>query len=226
MQVTNWRKTPVTVFLVGVTAFVFISQYFLFGFNATSPINLFKIGAMWGNYVQHVPSSLWRLVTPIFIHIGLQHFLFNIITLYFLGQMAEQIFGSLRFFIFYLLSGIMGNAFTLLLTPDAVAAGASTSLFGLFAAIVVLGYFGRNPYLKQLGRSYAALIILNLLFNLITPGVGIVGHLGGLVGGALAAVFIPNQVESNTFSKIWQATAFAAYIALLAAVLVYVYVLQ
>lgn len=97
----------------------------------------------------------------------------------------------------------MGNVFTLFLTPDVVAAGASTAVFGAFASIAVVGYFGHNPYLKQMGQSYQALIVVNLIFNLFMPNVGIVGHIGGLVGGLLVAVFLPTLHEKNMFQA-WQ----------------------
>ena len=106
-----------------------------------------------------------------------------------------------------MLAGVMGNAFTLLFTPNVIAAGASTSLFGLFAAVVILGYYSHSPLLNQLGRNYLALIVINLIFNLFTPSVGITGHLGGLVGGALAAIFLANKVESRLFSRGWRSTA-------------------
>ena len=102
-----------------------------------------------------------------------------------------------------MLSGVVGNAFTLFFTPNVIAAGASTSLFGVFAAIMVVGYFGRNSFLKELGRNYQLLILINLLFNLFTPGVGIIGHIGGLVGGILCAIFLPTIVEKDMF-KPWQ----------------------
>ena len=99
-------------------------------------------------FVQYSPLNLWRLVTPIFVHIGVvAFFYFNMLALYFMGKMAEQIFGTLRFLGLYLLAGVMGNAFTLLFTPNVIAAGASTSLFGLFAAVVVLGYYSHSPCL-------------------------------------------------------------------------------
>ena len=177
------------------------------------------MGAMFGTFVQYNPLELWRLITPIFVHIGVEHFLFNMLTLYFMGRMAEQIFGTLRFLGLYLLAGVMGNAFTLLFTPNVIAAGASTSLFGLFAAIVILGYYSHSPLLNQLGRNYLALIVINLIFNLFTPSVGITGHLGGLVGGALAAIFLANKVESRLFSKGWRFTSFLTYVKLLLIVL-------
>lgn len=93
-------------------------------------------------------------------------------------------------------------------TPNVITAGASTSLFGLFTqAVVILGYYSHSPLLNQLGRNYLALIVINLIFNLFTPSVGITGHLGGLVGGALAAIFWPTRSESRLFSKGWRFTA-------------------
>ena len=197
------KKRPVTFGLLIITVLVFMGiQIFRFG-NSTSSQTIFEFGGLYGYYVVFDPSQLWRLLTPIFVHIGWQHFLFNIFALYVVGQLAEQIWGSWRFLLLYLLSGIMGNIFTLLLTPDVVAAGASTSIFGVFAAITVVGYFGHNPYLKQLGQSYQALIVVNLIFNLFMPNVGIVGHIGGLVGGLLAAVFLPTVIEKQIFQT-WQ----------------------
>ena len=128
---------------------------------------------MFGAYVRLFPSQLWRLVTPIFVHIGWEHFFFNMLTLYFVGQLAEQIWGHHKFLALYVLSGIVGNIFTLFFTPNVIAAGASTSLFGVFAAIMVAGYFGRNPYLKELGRNYQALIIVNLILIYLLQVLGL-----------------------------------------------------
>ncbi|MFR3236230.1 MAG: rhomboid family intramembrane serine protease [Streptococcus thermophilus] len=169
---------------------------------------------------QYNPLELWRLITPIFVHIGVEHFLFNMLTLYFMGRMAEQIFGTLRFSLFT--SWCYGKRFPCF-TPNVIAAGASTSLFGLFSAIVILGYYSHSPLLNQLGRNYLALIVINLIFNLFTPSVGITGHLGGLVGGALAAIFLANKVESRLFSKGWRFTSFLTYVTLLLIVLGFTY---
>lgn len=197
------KESPVTIFLLALTTLVFIAMQVIYFGNATSNQAIFNTGGMYGAYVSLFPSQLWRLVTPIFVHIGWEHFFFNALTLYFVGQIAEQIWGHHKFLALYVLSGIVGNIFTLFFTPNVIAAGASTSLFGVFAAIMVAGYFGRNPYLKELGRNYQALIIVNLIFNLFTPSIGIAGHIGGLVGGVLCAIFLPTLVEKNMF-KPWQ----------------------
>lgn len=208
------KESPVTIFLLALTTLVFIAMQVIYFRNATSNQAIFNTGGMYGAYVSLFPSQLWRLVTPIFVHIGWEHFFFNALTLYFVGQIAEQIWGHHKFLALYVLSGIVGNIFTLFFTPNVIAAGASTSLFGVFAAIMVAGYFGRNPYLKELGRNYQALIIVNLIFNLFTPSIGIAGHIGGLVGGVLCAIFLPTLVEKNMF-KPWQRwLAAATYVGL------------
>ena len=208
------KESPVTIFLLALTTLVFIAMQVIYFGNATSNQAIFNTGGMYGTYVSLFPSQLWRLVTPIFVHIGWEHFFFNALTLYFVGQIAEQIWGHHKFLDLYVLSGIVGNIFTLFFTPNVIAAGASTSLFGVFAAIMVAGYFGRNPYLKELGRNYQALIIVNLIFNLFTPSIGIAGHIGGLVGGVLCAIFLPTLVEKNMF-KPWQRwLAAATYVGL------------
>lgn len=208
------KESPVTIFLLALTTLVFIAMQVIYFGNVTSNQAIFNTGGMYGAYVSLFPSQLWRLVTPIFVHIGWEHFFFNALTLYFVGQIAEQIWGHHKFLALYVLSGIVGNIFTLFFTPNVIAAGASTSLFGVFAAIMVAGYFGRNPYLKELGRNYQALIIVNLIFNLFTPSIGIAGHIGGLVGGVLCAIFLPTLVEKNMF-KPWQRwLAAATYVGL------------
>lgn len=208
------KESPVTIFLLALTTLVFIAMQVIYFGNATSNQAIFNTGGMYGAYVSLFPSQLWRLVTPIFVHIGWEHFFFNALTLYFVGQIAEQIWGHHKFLALYVLSGIVGNIFTLFFTPNVIAAGASTSLFGVFAAIMVAGYFGKNPYLKELGRNYQALIIVNLIFNLFTPSIGIAGHIGGLVGGVLCAIFLPTLVEKNMF-KPWQRwLAAATYVGL------------
>ena len=203
------KESPVTIFLLALTTLVFIAMQVIYFGNATSNQAIFNTGGMYGAYVSLFPSQLWRLVTPIFVHIGWEHFFFNALTLYFVGQIAEQIWGHHKFLALYVLSGIVGNIFTLFFTPNVIAAGASTSLFGVFAAIMVAGYFGRNPYLKELGRNYQALIIVNLIFNLFTPTIGIARHIGGLVGGVLCAILVPTRVEKNML-KPWQRSLSAA----------------
>lgn len=210
----HYKQYPTTFFLLGLTALVFLAMQVLYPGQASTAQVVYQFGGMYGRAVLLDHSQLWRLITPIFVHIGWEHFILNGLTLYFVGQMVEQVWGSWKFLLLYVLSGIMGNAFTLLLTPDVVAAGASTSLFGLFAAIIVIGYFGANPYLKQLGQSYQILLVINLIFNLFSPSISLEGHVGGAIGGLLLAIFLPSLVDKSLFKKWQRYLALGLYLAL------------
>ncbi|MBF0787434.1 MULTISPECIES: rhomboid family intramembrane serine protease [unclassified Streptococcus] len=208
------KRYPVTNILLLVTALVFVAMQILRFGEATTAQTIYDFGGMYGRMVKLDPSQLWRLVSPIFIHIGWEHFFFNSMTLYVFGYQLEEIFGSQRFFVLYFLSGIMGNIFTLFLTPDAVAAGASTSLFGLFGAMIVLRYYSSNSYLQLLGQRYIALLLINLILGFFNPEISLVGHIGGVVGGALAGVFLPPLADPYLFSTHQKRRVFLLYIAL------------
>lgn len=106
-----------------------------------------------------------------FIHIGFTHILVNSITLYYLGTQMESLYGSLRFALIYLLSGLMGNLMSFAFN-DSISAGASTSLFGLFAAAIVLGrQFPYNLGIQQMARSFTMLIFLNFFFGFFSTAV-------------------------------------------------------
>lgn len=197
------RRYPATSILLILSSVVFLLMLITRGFEYTSGQTLFDFGAVYGLAIQADPSQLWRLLTAIFVHIGFEHFFMNMLTLYFLGRQVELIFGSGKFLLLYLLSGLMGNIFVLFWTPDVLAAGASTALYGLFAAVIVLRYAVRSPYIQQLGQTYTALLVANLIFSVLTPGVSLAGHIGGAVGGALLAIVLPVRGEPYAYT-LWQ----------------------
>ncbi|KHD44655.1 rhomboid family intramembrane serine protease [Streptococcus hongkongensis] len=198
-MIYDLRKKPATLFLLILMTIVFLAMQVYYGQEAKSVQAIYQFGGMYGLAIKVLPSQLWRVVSAIFVHIGWEHFLLNGLTLVFVGQLAEKLWGSLNYLLLYLLSGIMGNLFVLAFTPTTVAAGASTSLFGLFAAITILGYYSQNVSLKTLSKSYQSLIVINLIMNIFMPNVSIAGHIGGIVGGLLGAVFLNNKGPEGSF---------------------------
>jgi len=190
------RRYPVTSFFLLVTTLVFVLMFLTSGFNYTSAATLYKFGAVYPPAIKAMPEQIWRLFSATFVHIGLQHFLVNMLSLYFLGRQMEQIFGSKQFF-----------------------AGASTALYGMFASIVVLRYASRNPYLQQLGQSYLSLLVINLVGSILMPGISLAGHVGGAVGGALLAIVFPVRGERKIYSPGQRGLATLAFIALSALLL-------
>jgi len=209
------RRYPVTSFFLLVTTLVFILMFLTSGFNYTSAATLYQFGAVYPPAIKAMPEQIWRLFSATFVHIGLEHFVVNVITLYFIGRQAEDIFGSRNFFLLYMMSGLMGNIFVFFFSPDALSAGASTALFGLFASIVTLHYVVRDSYIQQLGQSYMTLIVVNIIFSFM-PSISLAGHLGGLIGGILCAVILPIKGSSNAFKPAQRWLVLFGYLALAA----------
>ena len=206
------KKYPVTSSLLLLTAGVFLSMLLVRGFDYESVQTVYDFGGVIGDEIQVDPSQSWRLFAAMFVHIGLQHFVLNMVTLYFLGRIAEDLFGSKAFLALYILSGLMGNLFVMIFSPEVVAAGASTALFGIFGAIASLRFIARSPYIQYLSQSYTSLILVNILFSFM-PGISLAGHLGGLVGGGILAFVFPVYGERDSVKKTWRLGALLLYIA-------------
>ena len=206
------KKYPVTSSLLLLTTGVFLSMLLVRGFNYESVQTVYDFGGVIGAEIQVDPSQSWRLLAAMFVHIGLQHFVLNMVTLYFIGRIAEDLFGSKAFLALYILSGLMGNLFVMIFSPEVVAAGASTALFGIFGAIASLRFIARSPYIQYLSQSYTSLILVNILFSFM-PGISLAGHLGGLVGGGILAFVFPVYGERDSVKKTWRLGALLLYIA-------------
>lgn len=206
------KKYPVTSSLLLLTTGVFLAMLLLRGFDYESVQTVYDFGGVLGAEIQMDPSQSWRLLAAMFVHVGLQHFVLNMVTLYFIGRIAEDLFGSKAFLALYLLSGLMGNLFVLVFSPLAVAAGASTALFGIFGAIASLRFIARSPYIHYLSQRYTSLILINILFSFM-PGISLAGHLGGLVGGGLLAFVFPVYGERDSLKKSWRLVALFLYTA-------------
>ena len=135
-------------------------------------------------------GQYYRLLTATFLHFGLPHLLLNMFSLYLLGPVLEQSFGRLRFGALYLVSGLSGSALSYLLGPtNALAAGASGAIFGLFGGYYVLSR-KRGLALDQI----TATIALNLFISFTVSFIDWRGHVGGLLGGlavTAALVYAP-----------------------------------
>jgi membrane associated rhomboid family serine protease len=128
----------------------------------------------------------WRLGTAMFLHYGALHLLLNMSVLWQLGRYLEEKLGPLRFAGLYLLAGFGGNVAAYLFTPqNQPAAGASTSIFGLVMAMIVV-----NRRLRLDITPLIPMLVINLLFTFSVPNISVAGHLGGLVVGGIVAVIL------------------------------------
>jgi membrane associated rhomboid family serine protease len=157
-------------------------------------------------------GEVWRIVTAGFMHYGPLHLLFNMYALYILGQLLEPAIGKLRFALIYAAGLLCGSLGALILSPNALTAGASGAVFGLMgAAFLVMRNRGINPMESGLGIW----LFLNLAITFTISNISIGGHIGGLIGGAAAAwlvVELPGRVRLPR----WGADAAAGALALAA----------
>jgi len=158
-------------------------------------------------------GEYWRLVTSGFMHGGLLHLAFNMYVLYWLGSMLEPALGRARFLALYFTSLLAGSFGALLLQPDAFTVGASGAVFGLMAAAFV---FQRLRGIDPMQSGIGPVILLNLGITFLIPNISIGGHLGGLLGGALAALAIERLYQRRSPAAL--ALAVCAAVAALAVV--------
>lgn len=191
------NTTYVTYSILAVTSFMFLVLTFNGG--SENIYTLIEYGAKVNEFIYL--GEWWRLINPIFLHIGLAHFAFNSLIIYFLGAELERFIGHFRFFLLYFASGILGNLASFALNTS-VSAGASTAIFGLFASTIVLSKL--YPYhsgIQRLSRNYITLIALNVLFGLFSASIDNAGHIGGLVGGYIIMYAISARNALNNPTK-------------------------
>ncbi len=176
----------VTYALVAVNVLAFFAQAVSAGSGRARGGEVYVEGVLFAPLVEN--GEWWRLITSGFLHADPLHLIFNMVGVYFLGQLLEPALGAARFAALYFAS-LLAGSFGALLLSDRLAetVGASGAVFGLLgAAFVIMRQRGMDPMQTFVGP----ILILNLIITFAFPGISIGGHLGGLAGGMLCAVVI------------------------------------
>lgn len=144
-------------------------------------------------------GQVWRLLTSMFLHIGLMHLFFNGYALFAFGIEVERLYGSARFLVLYLLAGLYGSLVSFGLGPN-LSAGASGAIFGLLGVMLaffrlhrdMFGEWGRQRLLNLLGVAG-----FNLVLGFTVPGIDNLAHLGGLLSGAVLGWLLAPQYQAQ-----------------------------
>jgi rhomboid protease GluP len=208
------RKAPATFVICAINVIVFL--YVETHGGSTDSVNLVRFGASERSHVW--AGEYWRFVTPMFLHIGWMHILWNTYCMVGWCSMVERVLGWRRFVLAYLVTG-MGASATSLLCHDTVSAGASGAAFGIVGITMALRWrvlgswdaFVADPWIR---RTAGILVVWTIIgwgrFDNFAHGGGL---LTGAVMGALfvrqRALSVPRQVA------LW--TAFALSMGLLLA---------
>lgn len=156
------------------------------------PEVLYRWGANFG------PATLegqwWRLLSSMFLHAGVLHLGFNMYALWIGGRLVERLFGHVGFAALYAFAGVLGSVASVLWDPRAPSVGASGAVFGVFGAL--LGFLLRRRHLlpvemlRPLRRGVVTVVVLNVLFGFVAPGIDNAAHLGGLAGGLASGLLL------------------------------------
>ncbi|MBI4167190.1 MAG: rhomboid family intramembrane serine protease [Acidobacteria bacterium] len=149
---------------------------------------LLDFGASYGPFIRR--GEYWRLIMPMFLHIGMIHLLMNSLALFLLGRILESVYGYGRFAVLYVVSG-MGSSFLSMTISQGPAAGASGSIMGTAGAMLAIGFLHRGAVPWRLRRAFGVgilpLILINLALGYSIPGIDNWGHIGGLFMGMLVS---------------------------------------
>jgi membrane associated rhomboid family serine protease len=201
IAIANAKSVSATNALLAVIGAVFVVEVIIGGpgsliLGPTSR-QLYDMGGATALFAQAEPFRIlpgiatgqyWRLLTSMFLHIGLIHIAFNGYALWLFGTVIETELGRLRFLLIYFTTGIFAGAASYAFgTPVAVGAGASGAIFGLFGAFFAYNYRRRSSALAAARlQQMVRLIVLNAILALSLHFIDWRAHLGGLVAGVAA----------------------------------------
>jgi membrane associated rhomboid family serine protease len=205
-----------TIVFIVANLFVFLLMWEASGMSSSVLWGGFPEGVLLDfgakkNYYIFYEHQYWRFVTPIFIHVNLPHILINMYSLWVIGPWVEKLYGSAKFVVFWVVTGIAGVAASyltvvegshpgliasfLIKTSDEPSAGASGALFGLVGVLFVFGIKYRHElpegFKRAFGTGMLPVILLNLGIGFMARGIiDNAAHMGGLLSGAAFAAVV------------------------------------
>lgn len=211
--------------------FVFLLMWQSSGLTSESlwvfPSDVLKAYGAKLNHLIDEQHQWWRFIAPMFLHINLPHLLVNMYSLWVVGPYVEKLYGSARFVVFWVVTGIAGFVASYLTvrpgmnvgplgrflfkTADFPSAGASGALFGLVGVLFVFGIKFRNElpegFKRAFGTGMLPIIFINILIGYLGSGlIDNAAHLGGFVSGALLALAVSYRRpgESPVMATAWR----------------------
>ena len=191
----GFMATPILIDLNLLVFIVMIASGV--GIMSPSTLSLLKWGADFGPLT--LTGDWWRAVTCNFIHIGAFHLLMNMYAFMYIGLLLEDLIGSRRMFMSYLLTGLCSAVFSLYMHGETISAGASGAIFGLYGIFLAFLFFHRIA--KEQRKALLTSILIFVGYNLVygmKAGIDNAAHIGGLLSGFLLGII---YVCSYKFEK-------------------------
>lgn len=181
---------PIASWIIGINLIIF-----LIIFLTPTPLKFWVLGLGIGNNFAVMSGDYWRLLTPVFMHSAVMHFLFNSFALILFAPALEAMLGRWKFLLIYLATGILGNVATLtagLSYPNHL--GASGAIYGLLGLYLFMIW--RRPQFIDAGsrQMILVLVLIGAVYSFF-PGINAYAHFGGLIAGFVLAPLVMNNLQ-------------------------------
>ena len=186
--------------ILAINVMVFIAMA-LAGASITQPnsADLLRFGANFGPYT--MAGQWWRLLTCVFVHIGIIHIALNMWCLWGLGRLAESIYDHWTYAAVYLITGVSASVGSLIWDPARLSAGASGAIFGIAGALISSLYLGEfnipKTSVSAMLQSIVRFAGINLVFGAMAGHTDNAAHVGGLVSGLILGALIAKVAPNN-----------------------------
>ncbi|MGH2835503.1 MAG: rhomboid family intramembrane serine protease [Solirubrobacteraceae bacterium] len=137
-------------------------------------------GVLYGPFMSGHYHEYWRLLTSGFLHAGLIHIGFNMLSLWFVGRSLEPAIGRAYFAAIYFTGLLAGSFGALWFTPGVPTLGASGAIFGIFGALIMVARARRIPLWQS---GLLPILLFNFIYTLTIADVSIGGHVLGCLSG-------------------------------------------
>lgn len=188
------KDFPWTLSLIILNVVIFLFELFTSttsgAFFGNMNSSLIESGGLYPPAV--IDGGQWyRLFSSMFLHAGILHIFFNMLTLWSVGPLIEKLVGKWKYLLIYVLSGLGGSLFTCLVETARhschLTVGASGAIFGLFGALLGYGIRAHDP---QYVRSTLLNVLWMLLPGLFSSGISMTSHIGGVLVGILLGILL------------------------------------
>ena len=174
LDASNIKEASITIFLISINTLLFI--LFSFAFE-----DIFYLLVQINSKIIN-DFEIWRLFTSMFLHGDALHLFSNMVSLLIFGAYVELSYSKYQFIIIYIISGLIGSFFSMLLLPSyIISLGASGAIFGLIGAAFSILIVQKDTPLIILGLIY----VFYFVFSSFSPNVNYFAHIFGLLAGLI-----------------------------------------
>lgn len=206
-------ESPATISLIGLMVALFALTFFLG--NVFSGENFASILVFAGgdNISLVLNGQVWRIVTAAFLHANFLHLGMNMYSLFMIGKLIEDFYGSKKLVWVFVFSAIGGSILSFVITIamtilglsaienslTIVSVGASGGLFGMMG-VLIGNKLKNDPFEPKIPideMSLVAITLINIVFGFVIPGINNWAHIGGLFTGILIGMVIKTRSNFN-----------------------------